>query len=120
MVYVNMCGRHILILNDHKVAADLLDRRANIYSDRPRNIVAGEIMTGGVGFPLMRYGDLYVSSLQIVSITNAIGRWRRMRRASHEALKMTIATKSIQQTESLLLVNDLIKDPENWDEHLRR
>jgi hypothetical protein len=26
----------MLIMNSHKTAADLLDRRASIYSDRPR------------------------------------------------------------------------------------
>jgi hypothetical protein len=62
MVYLNLAGQHMLILNDPKVGCDLLDRRAAIYSDRPRNIVAGEILTRGILLPLTRYGDLYASS----------------------------------------------------------
>ena len=62
MVYLNMGGQPILIINDAKVAADLFERRANIYSDRARNIIGGEILTGGYLLPLTRYGDLYASS----------------------------------------------------------
>lgn len=46
----------MIVLNTHKAAADLLDRRANIYSDRPRNIVASEILTGGLLIVFTRYG----------------------------------------------------------------
>lgn len=38
LVYISAAGQDFLILNSHKVAADLLDRRAAIYSDRPRLI----------------------------------------------------------------------------------
>jgi hypothetical protein len=48
----------MIILNSPKVAADLLDRRAAIYSDRPPLIVASEIMCGGLLFPFCRYGDV--------------------------------------------------------------
>jgi hypothetical protein len=48
----------MVIINSQKVAADLLDRRAAIYSDRPRLIVASEIICGGLLFALSRYGDV--------------------------------------------------------------
>lgn len=38
LVHISAAGQDFLILNSHKVAADLLDRRAAIYSDRPRLI----------------------------------------------------------------------------------
>ena len=38
LVYLTVGGQGILVLNTHKVAADLLDRRGHIYSDRPRMI----------------------------------------------------------------------------------
>jgi hypothetical protein len=50
----------MVILNSQKVAADLLDRRAGIYSDRPRNIVASDIMTGGLLVVFTRYNDVCV------------------------------------------------------------
>ncbi len=46
-MYFNVAGQPLVVLNSQKVAADLLDRRAGKYSDRPRNIVASDIMTGG-------------------------------------------------------------------------
>ena len=38
LVYLTVGGQGILVLNTHQVAADLLDRRGHIYSDRPRMI----------------------------------------------------------------------------------
>jgi hypothetical protein len=36
IVHINVAGQDIVVLNSHKVAADLLDRRGPIYSNRPR------------------------------------------------------------------------------------
>ena len=77
LMYITSLGKGILVLNSHKAAADLLDRRGQIYSDRPRFIceyilpnhrgnphllpgcpVAMEIFTRGLFLPGMRYGEL--------------------------------------------------------------
>lgn len=58
LVYLNVAGQPIIVLNSHKVAADLLDRRASIYSDRPPNIVASDMLTGGLLVVFTRYGDV--------------------------------------------------------------
>ena len=58
LIYLNAAGQPIIVLNSQRVAADLLDRRAAIYSDRPRYIVACDIMTGGLGFAFSPYGEL--------------------------------------------------------------
>jgi hypothetical protein len=58
LIYLNAAGQPIIVLNSQKVAADLLDRRAAIYSDRPSNIVACEIMCGGLLLPFARYSDV--------------------------------------------------------------
>jgi hypothetical protein len=62
-VYLNAAGQPIIILNDHKTATDLFDRRAYIYSDRPDNIVASDFLTGGLHILLMNHGDTYVLCL---------------------------------------------------------
>ena len=54
--YVNAAGQSIIVLNSQKAAADLLDRRAGIYSSRPRSIVAGEILCGGLNMAFQSYG----------------------------------------------------------------
>ena len=58
MFYLNAAGQPIVILNTQKVAADLLDRRAAIYSDRPPNIVAAKMLCGGLAIVLQNYGPL--------------------------------------------------------------
>ncbi len=56
-MYLNALGQPIIVINSLKAAFELLDRRANIYSDRPRLIVANEILSGGLFTALMPYGD---------------------------------------------------------------
>ena len=59
IIYLSAAGQPIIVLNTQKVAADLLDRRAGIYSDRPRNIVAAQILCGGLAMVFQNYGTLY-------------------------------------------------------------
>jgi hypothetical protein len=59
-MYLNVLGQPILVLHSLKAAFELLDRRANIYSDRPRMIVAHDILCGGLFTALMPYGDALV------------------------------------------------------------
>jgi len=49
-MHLNAFGQPLIVLNTHKAAADLLERRAAIYSDRPPNIVALEMLTGAICF----------------------------------------------------------------------
>jgi len=63
IMYLNALGRPMIVINSLKAASGLLDRRANIYSDRPRRIVAHEILCGGLVSALMQYGDLLVFTL---------------------------------------------------------
>ncbi|KAN0125466.1 Cytochrome P450 [Lactarius tabidus] len=106
VIYLNAAGQPMVILNSQKVAADLLDRRAGIYSDRPRNIVASDIMTGGLLVVFTRYNDI----------------WRRMRKAAHEGLNKGVVRDfhGTQTKEALILASDGLKSPEEWDKHLRR
>ena len=58
VVYLSVLGRSMIVLNSQKAAADLLGRRASNYSDRPRFIVASEILTGGMEVSFLQYGML--------------------------------------------------------------
>ncbi len=60
LMYLNALGQPILVINNLKTAFELLDRRANIYSDRPRFIVADEILCGRLFTAFMSYGDVLV------------------------------------------------------------
>ena len=59
-MYLSALGQPILVINSLKTASELLDRRANIYSDRPRLIVAQGILCGGLFAVFMQIGDVSV------------------------------------------------------------
>lgn len=62
---MNALGQPILVFNSLKPAAELLDRRASIYSSRPRLIMAHEVLSGGLFTAFLPYGDLCVCSFQV-------------------------------------------------------
>jgi len=42
------------------MAGDIMDRRAANYSDRPRNTVPNDLMTGGLLITFTHYNDVLV------------------------------------------------------------
>ncbi|THU79343.1 cytochrome P450 [Dendrothele bispora CBS 962.96] len=106
ILYLNLAGQPIIVLNTKKVTVDLLERRATNYSSRPRFIVAGEYLNGGWNMILTEYGDI----------------WRRMRRSSEYALglKATSQYQPAQSDEAVLLAYDLIHSTNQWENHIFR
>ncbi|KAJ3558859.1 hypothetical protein NM688_g676 [Phlebia brevispora] len=103
---LNLAGQPVVVVNDFTTAADLLDRRSNIYSSRPRFIMANEVLAGGLSIGLQPYNDM----------------WRRMRRASHEGFagRSTALYQPLQEKESALLALRILDDPEEWSHHFKR
>ncbi|KAH9960180.1 cytochrome P450 [Russula dissimulans] len=108
IMYLDAAGQPTVVLNSLKSAFNLLDRRASNYSDRPRFIMAQEILNNGLVFVFLNYGD----------------RWRRMRRAAHEALtKRTLQSyRPIQAKEATILVSSLLASSGSLrpDKHFQR
>ncbi|THH30755.1 hypothetical protein EUX98_g3424 [Antrodiella citrinella] len=106
IVYLNLAGQNVVVLNTLKVAADLLDRRAAIYSSRPKFIVAREMLSEGLFFVFQGHHNL----------------WRRMRRAAHEALHRGLVKDyhPIQTIEATILLKDMLATPADWENHLVR
>ncbi|KAF7790546.1 hypothetical protein EIP86_001502 [Pleurotus ostreatoroseus] len=97
---LNFAGQAVVVINDFKTAAEIFDKRAGVYSSRPRFIMANDIMCGGMAFPLMSNNDL----------------WRRMRRAAHEGFGgHSLSTYQLMhERESALLALRMLQNPENW------
>ena len=57
-MYLDAAGQPTIVFNSLKSALDLLEHRANIYSGRPRFIMAHEILANGLIVVLMNYGEL--------------------------------------------------------------
>ncbi|KAJ4487213.1 cytochrome P450 [Lentinula edodes] len=93
IVYLNMAGQNIIVLNTKAAAIELLERRSVIYSDRPRFIVAEYLGSQSV-MAFARYGRL----------------WKAMRRAGHRVLHARASTKyqPVQIQESIILTHDLL------------
>lgn len=106
LMYLNAFGQPIVVLQSLKAAFELLDKRANISSDRPRYIVAHEILCGGLFAAFMRYGDL----------------WRRTRRAAHEGLtKLAIRHYyPILRKEATLLSSAILDNQGLLEKHFQR
>ena len=111
-MYLSVFGQGILVLNSQRVAVDLLDKRSNIYSDRPRYISFGDFLTQNLTFVFTGYGDLYAIRHCLISVLTH-HRWRRFRRAAVGGFAKSIVHDfyPIQSREALLLALSLIKSP---------
>lgn len=54
---LNLGGQTAIVVNNYKVASDLLDKCSAIYSDRPRMIMTSEILCGNLFYPFNSHGD---------------------------------------------------------------
>ncbi|KAH8977903.1 hypothetical protein EDB86DRAFT_3054429 [Lactarius hatsudake] len=59
MMYVSALGQGVLVINSPRIAIDLLEKRSNIYSNRPHYVSASEFSTKDLMLSLTAYGDLY-------------------------------------------------------------
>ena len=59
-MYLDGAGQPIVVCNSIKSAFELLERRSSNYSDRPRFIMAQDILNGGLLLALMNYADRLV------------------------------------------------------------
>ena len=57
VMYLDGVGQPIVVCNSLKSAFELLERRSGNYSDRPRFIMAQEILNGGLLLGLMNHDD---------------------------------------------------------------
>ena len=56
VIYLNILGQGVVLLNSSEAIADLLDRRSTIYSDRPRMPMVRELMNFHFAVPFLPYG----------------------------------------------------------------
>ena len=56
-MYLDGAGQPVIVCNGLKPAYELLERRSSNYSDRPRFIMANDILSGGLLFSLMNHNS---------------------------------------------------------------
>src|SRR6267154_3927535 len=57
IMYLDGAGQPVVVCNSLKSAFEIFERRSANYSDRPRFVMAQEILSGGLLFSLMNYDD---------------------------------------------------------------
>lgn len=60
LISLQFGGTTVIVIGSASAAHDLLDKRGNIYSDRPRLVMAGECLTKGMHILLRRYNERYL------------------------------------------------------------
>ncbi|TFY71792.1 hypothetical protein EVG20_g1219 [Dentipellis fragilis] len=96
----------VIVLGTAQAAWDLLEKRSDIYSSRPRFIMAGEILSDNMRGLMMPAGE----------------NWRKFRRVYHNGFHSRKADtyRDIQSLESKLLMFQLLHDPQNFEKHIQR
>ncbi|KAL4967681.1 cytochrome P450 [Aspergillus stella-maris] len=98
--------RPTIWLSDAWTASDLLEKRAAIYSSRPRMVVFAELGAGQSNLVNMYYGD----------------RWRLHRKITHMGVGLQQVRKyrSFQNDESKVVALDLLREPKEYVKHFER
>ncbi|KAJ7158608.1 cytochrome P450 [Mycena filopes] len=99
--------RRVIVLNTTKSVLDLLDKRAKIYSDRPRSWM---------------YHEVVDRKLNVFSVSPQNERFKKYRRLLNSGLNPR-ATQSYQnnlETEAVVLLRALTERPDKFLVHIRR
>ncbi|BGP40833.1 hypothetical protein JCM10450v2_004836 [Rhodotorula kratochvilovae] len=106
VVYLRMGQTHTIVLGSAQAAWDLLEKRSNIYSSRPRFIMGQELLSNNMRGLMSGYNDA----------------WRRWRKVLHGSFMQKAADsyKPIQNLESKQLQHDLVTSPAKFRDHLER
>ncbi|KAG6908817.1 hypothetical protein DXG01_003170 [Tephrocybe rancida] len=77
IIHLDLAGTSVIVLDNAKIATELLEKRSSIYSDRARMPMINELMGWGWNVGFMPYGDL----------------WRHHRRLLHQEFHPSAAMR---------------------------
>ncbi|KAF5379529.1 hypothetical protein D9615_006568 [Tricholomella constricta] len=96
----------VIVLGTAQAAWDLLEKRSDIYSSRPRFILAGEILSDKKRGLMLPNND----------------HWRKWRKVLHSGFHIRRAEtyREIQSLESKVMMYQVLNDPKQYERHLQR
>lgn len=105
LVYLNLCGSHVVVVNSIEVARHLFEERSTLYSDRPQMTMLNDLVGCDWHFVFMGYGD----------------HWRERRRIFHQHFHPTAALQYRPRAirGARVLIQRLLETPDDFMMHLR-
>ncbi|PFH51132.1 hypothetical protein AMATHDRAFT_80422 [Amanita thiersii Skay4041] len=96
----------VIVLGTAQAAWDLLEKRSEIYSSRPRFIMGGEILSDNMRGLMLPNNE----------------RWRKWRKLLHLGFHARKADtyREIQSLESKVMIQQMLDEPEEYENHLKR
>ncbi|KXN84793.1 O-methylsterigmatocystin oxidoreductase [Leucoagaricus sp. SymC.cos] len=106
IVHLSILGKSMIVLNTAKAALDVLEKKGAIYADRPRLVMAGEIVGYEKAVTLAPYDNMH----------------RQRRRLIHEAFspKKLSRYDEFRERRVRQLLYDLLDDAANFQRHIHR
>ncbi|GKT53022.1 cytochrome P450 [Colletotrichum tofieldiae] len=106
VVYLQMGPTPTIVLGSAQAAWDLLERKGAIFSSRPRFIMGGELLSGGMRGLMAPYSPF----------------WRRWRKLLHSGFmqRQSETYRPVQSLESKVLMHELLTRPSDFRRHLER
>ncbi|KAI1624196.1 cytochrome P450 [Exophiala viscosa] len=105
VLYFDILGRPIVVLNSVEACHDLLDKRGSNYNDRPR-FVLFEVMGWGITLTFLRWGKTFKLHRKLMQAS-----------FTQSACK---AYRPIQEQEARQAAKHILASPEDWDSLLRK
>ncbi|KIJ46941.1 hypothetical protein M422DRAFT_164656 [Sphaerobolus stellatus SS14] len=94
-----------IVIHSTKLIKELLEKRAYIYSDRPKLVMAGELSGMERSFSMQNYGERWRNQRKLVAAVFAAGKVARYH--------------SLQEGQARMLINNLISRPESLEWELK-
>lgn len=107
IAHVEILGQHVMVVNSTRTAIEMLDKKSNVYSDRPVLPMAGELCGWKHALPLLPYGD----------------RFRQYRKNLHHIIGSRAALKiyhPIEEIETRRFLKRVFTKPDQLREHIRQ
>jgi len=105
MVYLEVAGFSMVLINSHDIATDLLTKRSSVYSSRPQMVMP---VIGGWGWatPMLPYGDTH--------------KWHRMILHKFFSSPNLLKYTESQQQGCYMFLRHMLQSPQDYDRHVRR
>lgn len=123
VIYLEILGRPIVLLQSAQAVIDLLDKQSGIYSDRPHMVMAGELFVFRLSFAAIDTNYSQRCGMQKIAPLTRFGTTlRKQRKLMQRALNPRAITRyeHIQEREISLLLDRLLVEPQRFASHIRR